>query len=195
LRSAKPASAIEIAPGFHFRRQPGVGQQGLGERGQAGFASDLCLAAPFRLVGQVKVFEALLGVGGVDAGGQFGRQLALFLDRGEDAAAPVFHFAQVGQALVEQAQLDVVKAAGHLLAVAGDERYGCPFVEQAGGSEHLLRAAADLLGDFLGNGARGFWCGRWRHRCRLAEKERELCRIGRQNSSRLVHRWPEVGGK
>jgi hypothetical protein len=75
------------------------------------------------------------------SGGQFGSQFALLVDRREDGAAPLLHLAQIAQAFVEQAQLNVVETAGGFLAVAGDERHGRAFVEQRGGGEHLLYRA------------------------------------------------------
>jgi len=152
---------VDIALGFAFGGQRRVGKQGVGERFEAGFAGDLRLAAPLRLVRQIEVFEALLGFGGVDLGAQRRAQLALFLDRREDRAASLFELAQIDQALVEQAQLDVVETAGHLLAVAGDERYGRAFVEQRGGGLDLLWAAADFFGDLCSNTLFG---GCWWHR-------------------------------
>ncbi|MCY1179733.1 hypothetical protein D9M73_201470 [compost metagenome] len=45
------------------------------------------------------------------------------------------------------AQLSVVKATGHFLAVAGDEGHGRALVQQAHGRLDLLRAYAQFLGD------------------------------------------------
>ena len=67
------------------------------------------------------------------------RHLALFRDRGDDRVAPRFEFAQIAQALFEQAQLDVVKAACGFLAVTGDEGHGGAFVEQGNGGGNLGR--------------------------------------------------------
>jgi hypothetical protein len=60
---------------------------------------------------------------------QLGRHLALFLDRLDDRRAALLELAQVAQALLEQAQLDVVEPAGGFLAVARDERHGGAFIE------------------------------------------------------------------
>jgi hypothetical protein len=76
-----------------------------------------------------------------------GVSLPWSVDRGDDDAASRLQLAQVGEALVEQAQLDVVEAAGHFLAVAGDEGHGRAFVEQGGSGQHLRCPAADFFGD------------------------------------------------
>ena len=117
------------------------------KRAEAGFEGDLALGAALLLVRQVQVFEAGLGVGQLDFAGQFRGQLALFLDAGEDAGAAFVEFAQVAQALFQMAQLGVVQATGHFLAVTGDERHGRAFVQQAHGRLDLLGAYAQFLGD------------------------------------------------
>ena len=55
---------------------------------------------------------------------QFGSELSLLLDRGEDSLAPVFEFAEIFELLLDVADLDFVEVAGDLLAVARDERDG-----------------------------------------------------------------------
>jgi hypothetical protein len=152
---------VEVACGFAFGGQHRVGIQRVGERLEAGFAGDLRLAAPLRFVRQVEVFEALLGFGGVDLPRSVRASACPVPRSRRGCAAPLFELAQVEQALVEQAQLDVVETAGHLLAVAGDERHGRPFVEQRGGGLDLLWAAADFFGDLGGDTLFG---RSWRHR-------------------------------
>jgi hypothetical protein len=92
---------IEEFPGFLFRRQLGVLQQAQRQRLDAGLAGDLRLGAALLLVGQVEILQTLLRFGIVDLGLEFRRQLALFVDAGEDGGAPVFEVAQVGQALFQ----------------------------------------------------------------------------------------------
>jgi hypothetical protein len=82
------------------------------------------------LVRQVEVFELLLGRGGLDGGAQLRRELALLVDAFEHGGAAVFQLAQVGQAGLQLAQLDVVEAVGGFLAVAGDEGHGRATIEQ-----------------------------------------------------------------
>ena len=159
---AEAGVGVDEAFGLDFRGQQRVGEQGFGEWCETGFPGGLRLAAPLRLVRQIKIFEALLGVCGVDCRCQLRAQLALLVNRGEDRSAPVFEFAQVGQAFVEQAQLDVVESPGNLLAIAGDERHRGAFVEQGGGGQHLLRATGHFCGNLFCNllGNTGFDRGR-----------------------------------
>ena len=70
-------------------------------------------------------------------------------DRLKDRCTALVEFAQVPQPLLERAQLGVVEAAGHLFAVARDERNRRPAVEQVDGSAHLVLADADLRRDPL----------------------------------------------
>ena len=135
------------------RRQFGIFQQGQRQRLDAGLAGDLCLGAALLLVGQVEVFQALFGFGVLDLGLQFRRQLALFLDAGQDGGAALFQFAQVAEALFQRAQLRVVQAAGDFLAVAGDEGHGGAFVEQGDGGVDLGRADVEFNGNAVFDGS------------------------------------------
>jgi hypothetical protein len=127
----------------------------------AGFAGDHALGAALGLEGQVQVFQLLLGGRGLDGGAQFRRQLALLVDALEHRGAAVFQLAQVGQAGLQLAQLDVVQAVGGLLAVAGDEGHGGAAVEQVDGGLDLGRPGLQLGGDLQqdlvqGTGAQRF---------------------------------------
>ena len=134
---------------FHFRRQFGIVQQTVGQRHQARFDGDLRLRAALLLVGQVQIFQARLVFRVHDGVEQLGRHLVLFRDRGHDGGAPLFQFAQVAQALFEQAQLDIVEATGRFLAVTGDEGHGGAFVEQFDGGGNLHRFGGKFKGKAL----------------------------------------------
>ena len=162
LGVGKTGLGVEVFFGFVVRRQVRVFKQAEGERLDAGFAGDLRLGAALLLVGQVEVFEALLGFGIADLGLEFRRQLALFIDAGEDRGAPLFEVAQVGQAFFEIAQLGVVEAIGRFLAVARDEGHGGAFVEQGDGGVDLGRADAEFGGNAVFDG--------WQHGCGSAAK-------------------------
>ena len=162
MTSAKPASALRYFSASSSGVRFGFVEQRHGQRLDAGFAGDLRLGAALLLVGQVEVFEALLGFGIADLGLQFRRQLALFVDAGQDGRAPLFEFAQVGQAFFEVAQLGVVEAVGRFLAVARDEGHGGAFVEQGDGGVDLGRADAEFDGDAVFDG--------WQHGCGSAAK-------------------------
>ena len=80
LGVGKTGLGIQILFGLDLGGQVRVGEQRLGERADAGLARNLRLGAALGLVGQVEVFEALLGVGVLDLGAQLGAELALLLD-------------------------------------------------------------------------------------------------------------------
>ena len=85
-------------------RSVGIVQQRERQRLEPGFARDLRLRAPLRLVGQIEVFEPRLGVGGANRRRELRRQLALLLDALQDDVAPLLELAQVGQPLFERAE-------------------------------------------------------------------------------------------
>ena len=64
-------------------------------------------------------------------------ELALLGDGGQHRGPTLVELTQVAQPLLEGAQLPVIEAAGHFLAVAGDERDRGPLVEQPDGGNHL----------------------------------------------------------
>ena len=135
--SSRSGFGVEVFGGFGFRNKRWVVQQCFGQRRNTGFAGDLGLGAALLLVRQIEVFQALLGFGVQNLGLQFRGHFPLFLDRGQDGAAPVFHLAQIGQALFQCAQLGVIEVVGHFLAVAGDEGHGGAFVKQLDGGDDL----------------------------------------------------------
>ncbi len=128
-----------------------VGQQAISQRFQTGLAGDLGAGTALGLVRQVQVFQPALGVGGQDVVAQVVAELALLADAGQHRRATVFQFAQVGQAHFQVAQLGVVQAPGHFLAVARDERNAGALVEQADGGTYLGGLGTDLVGDGLGD--------------------------------------------
>ena len=176
LGVGKAAVGVDEVLRFVLGFQRRVGEQCFGERREAGFAGDLRLGAALGFVREVEVFEALLGFGAVDLCGEVRREFSLFVDRGEDRGAALFEFAQVGQALVERAQLRVVQPAGDFLAVAGDERHGRAFVEQADSGDDLVQGAADFFGDLLGDAE---FCGGCHQRSGL-EKRANYAQSGRK---------------
>ena len=100
---------------------------------QACFTRDHGFGAALGFVGQVQVFEFLLGLGRGDGLAQFGGQFALFFDALEDHLASRLKFAQVDQVLFQGAELNIIEPAGGFFAVAGDEGHGGPPIEQIDG--------------------------------------------------------------
>jgi hypothetical protein len=72
------------------------------------------------------------------------------------------------------AQLGVVQAAGHFLAVTGDEGHGGAFVQQAHGRFDLLWAYAQFLGDAAVD---------------AVHKPPEICETAGRSPERCRRRW------
>ncbi|MNH16031.1 hypothetical protein D3C79_756570 [compost metagenome] len=138
---------IEEAGRLLLRILHGVGEQQIGQRLQPCFDGHLPLGATFGLVGEIEIFQPGLAVGTVQLARQLGGQLALLLDGANDHLAAIFQFTQIAEAALQGTQLTVVQAAGHLLAITGDEGHGGTFVQQAHGGLHLFRASIQLGGD------------------------------------------------
>ena len=177
-KAERGSLGLEIFFRFVFRGARRIGEQRFGQRRQPGLARNLRLGAALGLIRQVKVFECLLGFGGVDLRSQLRRQCALFVDGGEDRCTAFFQFAQVGQPFSQRAQLCIVKPAGCFLAVAGDERHGGAFVKQGYSGFYLLVAAADRFCDAVENAGgcggrlRMFRSVDGRHRSCFREREK-----------------------
>ena len=89
---------------------------------------------------------------------QFRRHFALLFDRSDDCRAPCFQFAQIAQAFIQQAQLNVVEPTGSLLAVTGDEGNCRTFIQQGDGGSYLCRLGGEFDGEALFNGGQhGEW--------------------------------------
>ncbi len=153
-RVRDPLVRINVGGGLVVRVAGGVVEQRVRQGLQSGFARDLRLGAALRLVGEVDVFQACLGVGGHDRGFEFGREFALRLDRLQDDGAAFLQFPQVAQPLFDRPQLGVVEHLRDFFAVAGDERHGCAVVKQFDCGPYLPFAYPELLGDPLVNGRR-----------------------------------------
>ena len=152
LAVGKTRLGIEVVGGQGIRVQGRVGQQRIGQRLQPRLPGYQRLAAPPRLIGQVQVFQAVLGIGVEDGLLQGGGELALLADAAEDDLAALLQLPQVVQALRQLPQLGVVQGAGHLLAIPGDEGHGRPLVQQFDGGVHLIGIHGEFLRDAQGDG-------------------------------------------
>jgi hypothetical protein len=135
------------------RIQRGVGKQLVGQRLDAEFLGNLALGAALLLEGQVNVLQLLLGRRTGNRQAQRIGQLALLVNGLEHRLAAVVQLAQIGQALVQRAQLRIVQTARGLLAVAGHKRNRGAAIEQLHCRAHLLRLdiqfLSNLTNDFL----------------------------------------------
>ncbi len=148
-RVGDPFRRVDEIRGADLGDQGWIAEQGIRQRLQPGLAGDHRLGAALLLVGQIEVFEPLLGRGGQDLGVQFGGQLALLLDALEHRDPPLGQFAQIPEPFLQMTQLDIVETAGGLLAVTGDKGHGRALVQQSDGRLHLGRAGGDFLTDGL----------------------------------------------
>ena len=136
-----------VGRGSVCRHQGRVGKQGVGQRLDAVFTRYLALGTAPGLVGQVQVFEVLLGGGRVNGGTQLGRELALLFNAFEHGVAAVFELAQVAQAVFKFTQLNVVQPAGDFFAVTGNKWNCGAAIEQLHCGADLLLIDFDFCGD------------------------------------------------
>src|SRR5471032_555402 len=143
--------SVHVTRGFCLRIKRRVGEEGIRERLQAGFTSNLRTRATLRFVGEIQVFEHLLAVGAFNGCAQFGRKFALFVDALDNGCAAVFQLAKIDEPFLEIAQLRVVEIVRYFLSITGDERNCCAFIEKLHGSGDLPRLHIQLGGDALDN--------------------------------------------
>ena len=140
-----------IRPRLRERHERGVGEQLVGQRLQAGFAGDHALGAPAWLVGQIDVFQLLLGGCAFHGRAQLGCELALLVDALHHRGAALFEFTQVTEAGLEVTQLGVVEVVGGFLAVAGNEGHRGTTIQQLHGCIHLGRPNLQFGGQLQKN--------------------------------------------
>ena len=98
-------------------------------------------------VGFVEVLDTLELRGLANLLFEFGRELALGVDEQNDVLFALLKIAQVGQALVEGAQGDVVHAARGFLAVARDKGDGVALVDELDGCLDVGGLKIELVGE------------------------------------------------
>ena len=141
--------------GQPLRVRAAVCEQTLQQRLQPILARDHRLCAALGLEGQIQIFKHRLGFRPCKRTRQSVRQLALLGHRFHNGRAPLFQLAQVSQPLFERAQLRVIQAPRHFLAVARDEGHGRAIIQKRDGRLHLRGRGRDILGNAGGNGGKG----------------------------------------
>ena len=135
----------------------GLHDDHVGERLQACLAGLLRAGHALFAVGLVKVLDALELRGLANLLLEFGREFALGVDKQNDVLFALLKIAQVGQALVERAQGDVVHAARGFLAVARDKGDGVALVDELDGRLDVGGLKVELAGE-LGDKIHGTPC-------------------------------------
>ena len=135
----------------------GLHDDHVGERLQAGLAGLLRAGHALFAVGLVEVLDTLELRGLANLLFEFGRELALGVDEQNDVLFALLKIAQVGQALVERAQGDVVHAARCFLAVARDKGDGVALIDELDGSLDVGGLKVELAGE-LGDKIHGTPC-------------------------------------
>lgn len=111
----------------------GLHDDHVGERLQTCLAGLLRAGHALFAVGLVEVLDTLELRGLANLPLELGREFALGIDEQDDVLFALLKIAQVGQALVEGAQGDVVHAARGFLAVARDKGNGVALVDELDG--------------------------------------------------------------
>lgn len=169
--SRAPASAAATSPTF-FATSTNAAADGeridggllredvVGERFETGLLGEGRAGATFRTIRRVEVLELGQRDGSGDGGlERIGEEVPL-RERLDDGLAASLELDELGHAVADGGDGDLVEAAGDLLPVTRDERHGAALGEQFGGGGHLARRDVQLGGDavdeaFLdGHGAR-----------------------------------------
>ena len=124
-----------------------LGQQQLGQRGQAPGAGHAGAGLALGPVRAVQIFQTGQGFGGLQLLRQLLGQGALLFDGALHLVPALLQTAQIVQPFTQLAQHLVVHAAGGLLAVPGNEGNGVSLVDQVDGGLHGLFVQAQLLGN------------------------------------------------
>ena len=135
----------------------GLHNDHVGEWLQAGLAGLLRAGHALFAVGLVEVLDTLELCGLANLLLEFGRELALGVDEQNDVLFTLLKIAQVGQALVERAQGNVVHAARGFLAVARDKGDGVALVDELDGCLDVGGLKVELAGE-LGDKIHGTPC-------------------------------------
>ena len=135
----------------------GLHDDHVGERLQACLAGLLRAGHALFAVGLVEVLDALELRGLANLLLELGRELALGVDEQDDIVFALLKITQVGQALVERTQGDVVHAARGFLAVARDKGDGVALVDELGGRLDIGGLKVELAGK-LGDKIHGTPC-------------------------------------
>ena len=128
-----------------------LGEDGLGQGSQPLFSCHGAPGAPLLLVGTVEILYLGHGLGLINGGGQFLRELALVFDGFFYFLPPCFQIPQIGQAGFQIPQGGVVHGAVHFLPIPGDEGNGVSLVQQLDDVFHIFLLLFQFLRQNFGN--------------------------------------------
>ena len=137
----------------------GLHDDHVGERLQACLAGLLRAGHALFAVGLIEVLDTLELRGLANLLLKLGREFALGVDEQDDILFALLKIAQVGQALVERAQGDVVHSACGFLAVARDKGDGVALVDELDGRLDVGGLKVELAGE-LGDKIHETPCGK-----------------------------------
>ena len=159
LRCVEAGLLVDVFRGGVERAALGRGlhDDHVGKRLQTCLAGLLRAGHALFAVGLIEVLDTLELCGLADLLLELGRELALCVDEQDDVLFALLKIAQVGQALVECAQGDVVHAAGGFLAVARDKGDGVALVDELDGRLDIGGLKVELAGE-LGDKIHGNSC-------------------------------------
>ena len=129
-----------------------------GKRLQALFAGDGGFGAALGPVGQVKVLQLALVEGRFDAELEVVGKLTLFCDGGKYGFTSCGEVAEVGELLLDGADLDLVEVAGCFLTIACDEGDCAAFVQQSDDGNKALQGEVEGGGKVLEDGGGESFC-------------------------------------
>ena len=130
----------DMLGGLDLRVGGGIlSEDDLGQRLQSLLAGDHRPGATFGAEGKVNVFQGGHRLGRVDPGLELIRQKVALLERLQNGAATLVQFLQLGQAVANGCDGDLIQQAGGLFAIAGNEGNGSAIRQQSGGGLNLRR--------------------------------------------------------
>ena len=148
LRGGDPLLRIDEGGGLGKRvERLRLGEDAPGEGLQPLLPGHGCPCAALGAEGEVDILEDGEGSRGVDFAPQFiGEELALG-ERLEDRLAPLVEFRELGEAVADRHDRDLVEGPGGLLPVAGDEGDRSPLPEEIGRRRDLRLSDREFGGD------------------------------------------------
>ena len=137
----------------------GVGPEQVGQWLYAKFSGNLPFGAALGLVGQIQVFQLLLGGRSSNGCLQLGCEFALLGNAFDDGSAALIQLTQVTKPSLQFTQLNIVKPASGFFAITGNKRHSGSAVKQINSGLHLAGLHAQFAGNALDDGLHKWMSG------------------------------------